>query len=472
MKASVEATGSARLRDTALAADTLAHLSAPVLVLTSELRVVYANPAAELLANAGGSLLERALADIHADFANAHLEEKCRSVIASGTPAIAPFLHSSDGEWYNVHLTAAPEIGVIALWASAAEVQQLRQRLAVAEDHFDRIFHASAAGLAITDLAGHIVQVNAAFSRIVGYSPQELAGRTFRSISHPEDPVADLEGLLIRPESVVVVRKRFLTKSGDAIWVRNTISLIRAADGNPSHFLGLCENINEQYLAEQKLRASEWRFRSLIESTTDIITIVLPDGTVSYVSPSAERALGYRPDERIGTNVLEHVHADDIPAVRREMSDSLTRYGRSVTLELRVRHKDGTWRTMEVTGRNLIHNPVIGGLVLSWRDVTERVEARAKIREYSAELERQHLRLVESLSDAEAPGTRMDLLTSIAEDIRTPIIGIAGISDLLLETRLEPAQRDCAARIRDSAQNLLTVVDGFLRISGADQPGE
>ena len=127
---------------------------------------------------------------------------------------------------------------------------------------------------------------------------------------------------------------------------------------------------------------------------------------------------------------------------------------------------------MEVTGRNLVHNPVIGGFVLSWRDVTERVEARAKIREYSSEIERQHMRLIQSLSDPKVAGSRMDLLTSIAEEIRTPIIGIAGISDLLLETRLEPAQRECAGRIRDSAQNLLTVVDGFLRISGAEPPKE
>jgi PAS domain S-box-containing protein len=465
MKASVEATGLPRVCNPALAAHILTHLSAPVLVLSSDLRVVYANPAAESLANATAGLLERALADIHPDFANAHLEEKCRSVLAGGILATAPFLHSSAGEWYNVHLSPAPDVGLVALWQSAADVQQLRQRLAVAEDHFDRIFHASAAGLALTDLEGHIVQVNAAFSRIVGYPPQELAGRTFRSISHPDDPSVDIEGLIGAPESIAVLRIRFLTKTGDAIWGRTTFSLIRNADGKPSHFLALCENINDQYLAEQKLRASEWRFRSLIESTTDVITIVLPDGTISYVSPSIERALGVRPDERMGANVTEHVHPEDVPAVRREMSDSLTRYGRSVNLELRVRHRDGTWRTMEVTGRNLIHNPVIGGLVLSWRDVTERVEARGKIREYSAELERQHIRLVETLSDSEVPGKRMDLLTSIAEEIRTPILGIAGISDLLLETRLEPAQHECAARIRDSAQTLLTVVDGFLRIS-------
>ncbi|HET8547338.1 MAG TPA: PAS domain S-box protein, partial [Bryobacteraceae bacterium] len=251
-----------------------------------------------------------------------------------------------------------------------------------------------------------------------------------------------------------------------------TVSLIRDATGKPSHFLGLCENIHEQYAAEQKLRASEWRLRSLLESTTDVITIVLPDGTISYVTPSIERVLGYRPDERTGANALEHVHPDDLPAIRRELNDLLTRYRRSMAAEFRVRHRNGGWRTMEVTGRNLIYNPVIGGVVLSWRDVTERVEARSKIREYSAGLERQHLRLMETLTDNELSAPRMDLLTSIAEEIRTPIIGISGISDLLLATHLEPAQRECAVRIRDSAQNLLTIVDGFLRISASEHSGE
>jgi PAS domain S-box-containing protein len=381
---------------------------------------------------------------------------------------MAPFLHSSSGRWYDVHLAAGPEGGVVALWQSMAEVQELRQRLATAEEHFDRIFHASAAGLAITDLAGRILQVNAAFGRIVGYSPQELEGRTFRSISHPDDAAAEMDALTREPGNVTVLRRRFLTKVGDTIWVRHSMSLIRDPAGQPSHFLGLCENIHEQYAAEQKLRASEWRFRSLIESTTDVITIVQPDGSMSYVSPSIERSLGYRPDDTEGTRVLEHVHPDDLPAVSREISDSLTRYGRSVNLEFRVRHKDGSWRSMEVTGKNLIHNPVIGGLVLSWRDVTEQAEARSKIREYSSEVERQHLHLMETLTESDVTVPRMDLLTSIAEEIRTPIIGIGGISDLLLATRLEPAQRECAERIRDSAQNLLSVVDGFLRISAAE----
>jgi PAS domain S-box-containing protein len=270
---------------------------------------------------------------------------------------------------------------------------------------------------------------------------------------------------------LVVLRTRLLTRTGDPVWVRNTGSVIRDAQGEPSQMLAVCENIDEQYQSEQTLRASEWRYRSLIESTTDIITIVLADGTISYISPSVERALGYRPDERIGMSVLDNVHPDDLPAVRRAITESLTRYGKAVNLEYRVRHKDESWRTMEVTGRNLIHNPVIGGLVLSCRDVTERVEARMKIREYSTELERQQARLMETLTDSGLSAPRLDLLTSIAEDIRTPIIGIAGISDLLLETRLEPGQRECAERIRDSAQNLLTVVDGFLRISGSEGSG-
>jgi PAS domain S-box-containing protein len=254
--------------------------------------------------------------------------------------------------------------------------------------------------------------------------------------------------------------------------MRNTVSLVRDSEGKPVQLLALAENVNEQYVGEQKLRASEWRFRSLIESTTDIIMIVVPDGTVSYVSPSIERVLGYRSDECIAAAVLEYVHSDDLPAVRREFSHLATMYGKTVNLEFRIRHKEGGWRTMEVTGRNLVHNPVIGGLVLSWRDVTERVEARMKIREYSSELEHKHMKLMETLTDSGLSSPRLDLLTSIAEEIRTPIIGIGGITDLLLETRLEPAQRECAQRIRDSAQNLLTVVDGFLRISGAEEPRE
>jgi PAS domain S-box-containing protein len=464
--------GYLRAPDPALAVSALQQIPLPLVVLDNELRVVYANGAAQALVDSE-PLTRRFLPEIHPDFAAAQLEAACRGILAGGSPAVLRFLQSSTGHWYDVHLAAVAEGGVVALWQSTSDVHDLKQRLLAAEERFQRIFDASAAGLAIGLLDGRLIQVNEAFARTSGYSRAELVGRTFRSITYPDDPCIELPMFAQRDHSdLVVLRNRLLTKAGELVWVRNTVSLIRDAAGEPVHLLALCENINDQYVGEQKLRASEWRFRSLIESTTDVIMIVLPDGTTSYVSPSMERALGYRPDECVGVPVLERVHPDDLPAVRREFSGTTTMYGKSMSLEFRVQHKDGSWRTMEVTGRNLIHNPVIGGLVLSWRDVTERVEARSKIREYSTELERQHMKLMETLTDSGLSSPRLDLLTSIAEEIRTPIIGIGGITDLLLETRLEPAQRECAQRIRDSTQNLLSVVDGFLRISGAETAGE
>jgi PAS domain-containing protein len=64
--------------------------------------------------------------------------------------------------------------------------------------------------------------------------------------------------------------------------------------------------------AEDALRASEERFRSLVQNTSDIISVIEVDGTVSYISPAAERVLGYRPEERVGTNAFDSVHPDDM----------------------------------------------------------------------------------------------------------------------------------------------------------------
>ena len=442
MDASAEGTRSLRASWCSAAAQSaLGVIPVPLLVCDSELRVAYANSAAELLAERPG-LLQLRLGEIDADFAAAGLEAACGAVLAGSNPAVLPFLQTSSGRAYQVYLAGLPEGGIVALWQPASEPQQLKNQLLEAEERFRQVFDASPAGLVIAGLDGGIVQANEAFAAITGYSKHELVGRTLRSLTYSDDPTIDVSILGNQGgRNVISVRARLLTRTGDPVWVRHTVSVIRDARGEPYRVLGWCEKIDEQYRAEQKLRAGEWRFRSLVESTTDIITIVLPDGTISYISPSVERTLGYRPDEHIGKPVYECVHPDDFPAVRREVSESLTRYGKSVNLEFRIRHKDESWRTMEVTGRNLIHNPVIGGLVLSWRDVTERVRARRRIHEYSSERERQHVELMETLTEGTLSRARMDLLTSIVEEIRTPVIGIGGISDLLLETRLESAQR-------------------------------
>lgn len=138
--------------------------------------------------------------------------------------------------------------------------------------------------------------------------------------------------------------------------------------------------LTERAQMEQALRASEDRFRSLVQNSTDLITIHTADGTVLYETPSAARVLGYGPDGLAGRNPLEWVHPDDAQMVWSALAQVVDKTNPGTPTEFRVRHADGTWRYMESVGINLLDDPDIRGIVLTSRDVTERKRAEAALR--------------------------------------------------------------------------------------------
>jgi len=141
----------------------------------------------------------------------------------------------------------------------------------------------------------------------------------------------------------------------------------------------------------------DWWLHSVAESSSDIVTIVDPDGTLRYANPAWERVLGYDPDEAVGTmNVLDQVHPDDLAHVLEETEEALSEGGITTNeAEYRFRRKDGSWRWMESVGTYLLDDPAVGGVVVVSRDVTERKEAEEALRRSEAEI----FSVLESVTD-------------------------------------------------------------------------
>ena len=136
----------------------------------------------------------------------------------------------------------------------------------------------------------------------------------------------------------------------------------------------LNREIVERVQAEEALRANEIYYRSLIENTLDIVTVLNADGTIRYESPSVQRALGYEPEELIGRNVFDFIHPEDLAEVTNNFNRWREITGRSRILEMRFRHKDGSWRILEAIGNNLLADPNVNGAVINSRDITRRRE--------------------------------------------------------------------------------------------------
>jgi diguanylate cyclase (GGDEF)-like protein/PAS domain S-box-containing protein len=134
--------------------------------------------------------------------------------------------------------------------------------------------------------------------------------------------------------------------------------------------VGLATERREQ--AEAAVRASEERFRALVQDSHDVVAVADRDGRITYISPVVERITGFRAEEFIGTTHHAWVHPDDMPVAERVLAGAATDPGGQHAAELRTRHRDGGWIWVEVTVRNLLDNPALGGIVANYRDITER----------------------------------------------------------------------------------------------------
>lgn len=137
--------------------------------------------------------------------------------------------------------------------------------------------------------------------------------------------------------------------------------------------------------AEEAVRQSEEHFRTLIENSLDLISILNRDGTIEYVSPSHERILGYKPEEMVRKSAFDFVHPDDFSRVNQAFKKAVENPFVPQSSEFRFRHKDGSWRFLESIGKSIIKENSIVGLIANSRDTTERKkmeEALARSEEY------------------------------------------------------------------------------------------
>ena len=148
----------------------------------------------------------------------------------------------------------------------------------------------------------------------------------------------------------------------------------------------------------QELRKSEERFRALVEKSADAIVLVSADGAVSYVSPSTGRILGY--ESRELRDGFDFLHPDDVERTKKLFSDVKQKPEGRIMTEARVRHKDGSWRWVEVVVLNLLGAGNVNAIVTHYRDITERKHieetlrsANDKLTFWARELERRNHQL-------------------------------------------------------------------------------
>jgi PAS domain S-box-containing protein len=128
-------------------------------------------------------------------------------------------------------------------------------------------------------------------------------------------------------------------------------------------------------------RENERRFQALIENIADAITLVDSDGIIQYASSAVARILGYTIDEFVGRDAFGFIHSDDLAYAKSIFSKALEQPGIGVSVEIRMQHKDSSWRWVEGVINNSLHEPSVKAIVVNFRDVARRKQAETALRE-------------------------------------------------------------------------------------------
>ncbi|WMW22789.1 PAS domain S-box protein [Methanolobus mangrovi] len=247
------------------------------------------------------------------------------------------------------------------------------------EERFKALHNASFGGIAIHD-KGLVLDCNQGLSEITGYTTNELIG---------------MDGLLLIEESF---RSRVIDnmisgyeeayevigcrKDGTEYPVRVQAKIVpyKGKQLRVTEF----RDITEQKEAEEALKKSEAKQSAMIANISDVIAVIDKDGINRYKSPNIEKWFGWKPEEMIGVSTWENIHPDDLEQTQKLFSRLLEQQNATSTSEARYCCKDGSYKWMEFTAINLLHEPTINGILLNYHDITERKQAENHLRESEA----------------------------------------------------------------------------------------
>lgn len=285
--------------------------------------------------------------------------------------------HSPDGK----------PVRMIGTVQDISELRRAQDAERESERRFRDTFEWVAVGVALFGLDGRFLRVNRKLCDILGYSREELLDMTFEEITHPEDVDRDMRSfnrLLAGTETTCNIEKRYHRKDGKVIWATLTMVLARDENGHPDYFISVIDDITRRKQAEDAVRESEVRLRTIIDNVTDAILTTSAAGVIESVNQATLHIFGYEESELIGQGIdiliPEHERANHRRYIREYLDTGTSRVVGVGQRELSGQHRDGTVIPLEAA----IDDMALGGerkFIITLRDITDRKRIEAQLRQ-------------------------------------------------------------------------------------------
>lgn len=217
-------------------------------------------------------------------------------------------------------------------------------------------------------------------------------------------------------------------------------------------------------IARDKATASQTYLDSILKSIADSLVVISPDMTIATANQATLRLLGYEESELVGQ--LPHLMFGDELANANLMNDLMTN-GFVNQVETNYQTKNGRLIPMSFSGAIMLDGQgQFHGMVCVAQDISKRKQVEAQMELATRELEAKNLELGHAHQAAlQAAKSKSDFLATMSHEIRTPMNGVIGMTGLLLDTDLEPEQREFAETVRSSGEMLLTLINDILDFS-------
>lgn len=310
-----------------------------------------------------------------------------------------------------------------SLAALAIERQQIESSLDQSEARFRATFEQAAIGICHASIDGHLLRFNRKFCEIVGYSPLELQSLTFQEITYPDDlpdNLQQLQRLLKGYLTTYTLEKRYIRKDRTIIWLNLTVSLTRDAQGDHSYLIGVVEDITARKQAEIQLReainalhqlnqelelrvgertaelqktncqlqqaiAERQKLVSLVENSTDFISLATPSGRMTYINPAGQQLVGLEETAEIGKfTIPDFYFLEDWATLRQTLASGQDWQG-----EVQLRHLKTHASIPVMHSAFPIKHLQTGGIIAIasiTRDITERKQAEEQLQNLSDRL--------------------------------------------------------------------------------------
>ena len=246
------------------------------------------------------------------------------------------------------------------------------------EEKFRLAFHTSPDSINLNRLSdGLYIDINDGFAQIMGYTREEVIGKTSLELDvwdDPEDRKRLVAGLTA-DGMVENLEAKFRGKNGRTRFGLMSARVLRINDEDM--ILSITRDITDRKKAEAALRHSEEKFRSFVENANDIVFSLTPEGVFTYASPNWTDILGHDPASVLGESFTRFVHPEDIPACRKFLNTVIRTGCKNQGIEYRIRHRDGFFRWHTTNAAPL---PDEDGTAVAFlgiaRDITEQKQSQ------------------------------------------------------------------------------------------------